>query len=163
MPLFRFVGPEERIAQGDADYVEIIHTDAGILGHPETIGDFDFYPNGGIFQPGCENNDLLYTAACSHSRAYIYFAESVENPSNPFYSLHCDDYSAFKYNICHAYDTIMGDIDSQPKRTGRYYLNTKSNFPFSHGKSYGKPKCSRWRIVNFFLNIIRRITHGYIC
>ncbi|XP_051160870.1 pancreatic triacylglycerol lipase-like [Leptopilina boulardi] len=163
MPLFRFVEPEERIAIGDADFVEIIHTDAGILGFPENIGDFDFYPNGGMFQPGCENDDLLYTAACSHSRAYMYFAESIENPLHPFFSLNCENYSAFKYNVCSPHVDIMGAMKQSSNHSGSYYLNTNSEPPFSQGKNYGKPKCSKWRIVNFFLNIIRRIRGGYIC
>lgn len=163
MPLFRFVQPSERISTGDADFVEVIHTDAGILGLPETVGDYDFYPNGGMFQPGCESKDLLYTAACSHSRSYMYYAESIENPSHPFYSLQCDDYNAFKYNICTSYDDIMGSINQTSNRTGRYYLNTNSESPYSQGKGYGKPICSQWDIVNFFQNIVSKASGGYIC
>lgn len=35
-----------RLARGDADFVDIIHSDAGALGKSDPIGDADFYPNG---------------------------------------------------------------------------------------------------------------------
>jgi len=36
----------------DADYVDAIHT-SKIAGYDQPIGHADFYPNGGLFQPGC--------------------------------------------------------------------------------------------------------------
>lgn len=39
---------------GDAEFVDIIHTDEGLLGQVEHSGDVDFLPNGGHTpQPGC--------------------------------------------------------------------------------------------------------------
>lgn len=59
-PLFDVREPEERIAVGDAEYVECIHTNGGILGVGFGIGanicDADFFPNGGSTQPGCLSN-----------------------------------------------------------------------------------------------------------
>lgn len=34
------------LERGDADFVAIIHTNVGVLGKKESIGDADFYPNG---------------------------------------------------------------------------------------------------------------------
>lgn len=49
----------ERLADGDAGFVDVIHTDSGILGYPTPMGDADFYPNGGVpFQPGCRAGDI---------------------------------------------------------------------------------------------------------
>ncbi|XP_077564581.1 pancreatic lipase-related protein 2-like [Haemaphysalis longicornis] len=56
-PLFQ--GYEHQITRKDASYVDAIHTTAGYnvlagnLGVYAPFGDVDFYPNGGIFQPGC--------------------------------------------------------------------------------------------------------------
>ncbi|VVC95499.1 unnamed protein product [Leptidea sinapis] len=60
------------INRNDGVYVENIHTDGGLLGIFDPVGDVDFYPNGGRNrQPGC----MLST--CSHSRGYELFAASV--------------------------------------------------------------------------------------
>jgi hypothetical protein len=40
----------------DAHFVDIVHTNGGLQGDIEEIGDVDFYMNGGISQPGCFNN-----------------------------------------------------------------------------------------------------------
>lgn len=37
------------LQRGDAEFVDIIHTNSGILGMKEPIGDIDFYPNGYAF------------------------------------------------------------------------------------------------------------------
>lgn len=37
------------LSRGDAQYVDIIHTNPGALGKRDSIGDADFYPNGFVF------------------------------------------------------------------------------------------------------------------
>lgn len=45
---------KRRLCDTDATYVDVIHTDSGILGFPKSVGHADFYPNGGkAMQPGC--------------------------------------------------------------------------------------------------------------
>ena len=34
------------LSRGDAEFVDIIHSDSGALGKGDPIGDADFYPNG---------------------------------------------------------------------------------------------------------------------
>ena len=161
LPLFDLVGPDERISPDDAKFVEIIHTDAGLLGDPKRLGKFDFYPNGGALQPGC--SDSLVGSACSHSRSYEYFAESLKNSSSPFYSLKCDSYDAFQSNKCENLETFMGGIDYVPQFNGTYYLNTNSSAPFSLGKFYGNPDCPGG-ISSFIQELINYfISSGYAC
>jgi len=72
MPCFKIDAHNERLFETDAEYVETIHTNAGVLGMLEPIGKASFYPNGGKIQPGC------LKPSCSHSRSYKYYAESLE-------------------------------------------------------------------------------------
>lgn len=54
-PLFllpRF--PFPKIHRGNADFVDVIHTCMGELGDVAMDGDVDFFPNGGVNQPGCD-------------------------------------------------------------------------------------------------------------
>lgn len=52
-PLYMFVDPLSRLSVDAAEFVDIIHTDGGVLGYPWPLGHADFYPNQGILQPGC--------------------------------------------------------------------------------------------------------------
>lgn len=53
-PLFSVNNPAARLAVGDAEYIECIHTDIDTLGIGAAIGNADFYVNGGTNQPGCD-------------------------------------------------------------------------------------------------------------
>lgn len=53
-PLYLLAGPQDRLADTDADLVVALHTDGGVLGYLGEIGNIDFYANGGTpHQPGC--------------------------------------------------------------------------------------------------------------
>lgn len=55
MPEFLLASPEHRLDPSDASFVDVIHTCAGVLGHPMLLGTVDFFPNGGTPpQPGCD-------------------------------------------------------------------------------------------------------------
>ena len=43
-----------RLDESDALYVDVIHSNAGVLGTTIPSGHTDFWPNGGILQPGCQ-------------------------------------------------------------------------------------------------------------
>ena len=58
-PTFERTTAEVRIDHTDATFVQIIHSnggdeDAGFLGMNAAFGHADFYPNGGVRQPGCK-------------------------------------------------------------------------------------------------------------
>lgn len=72
--------------------VDVIHTDAGILGAGVATGSVDFWPNGGTIQPGCPlSNEFL----CDHQRSWYYFSESVRNSELTFFAVKCESYEKF--------------------------------------------------------------------
>lgn len=59
LPLFDDNSSNRRLKPSDAYFVDVIHTDGGILGNPEAMGHVDFYPNGGhALQPGCARQEI---------------------------------------------------------------------------------------------------------
>ncbi len=46
------VSNEEKLDPSDADFVDVIHTNALLQGKIERCGHADFYMNGGVMQPG---------------------------------------------------------------------------------------------------------------
>lgn len=41
------------LTHSNAEFVDILHTDANAYGQPYSTGTVDFWPNGGSKQPGC--------------------------------------------------------------------------------------------------------------
>ncbi|XP_007486262.1 lipase member H isoform X4 [Monodelphis domestica] len=52
-PLYNGKPPDKRLDHRDAQFVDVIHSDIDGLGFRESLGNIDFYPNGGVDQPGC--------------------------------------------------------------------------------------------------------------
>lgn len=77
-------------------YVDVIHTDAGILGHDASLGTLDFWPNSGSNQPGC----MVLDEACDHARSWKYFSESVNSLDLKFNALACSNYKTFMNGSC---------------------------------------------------------------
>ncbi|KAF7267019.1 hypothetical protein GWI33_019725 [Rhynchophorus ferrugineus] len=128
-PLFFKDKPEDRLNKDDAQYVEVIHTNAIFLGIDYSAGDVDFWPNGGYGQPGC-NVDVF--GACCHKRSYYYQIESLYD--NQFYARKCDSLENYIAGKC-ANNTgaLMGGIDFDNSITGDFYLETNSEEPFGLG------------------------------
>uniref|UniRef100_A0A8C4FDW6 Triacylglycerol lipase n=1 Tax=Catagonus wagneri TaxID=51154 RepID=A0A8C4FDW6_9CETA len=111
--------PEEvRLDPSDADFVDVIHTDAASLipfmgfGTSQQLGHLDFFPNGGEEMPGCSKNALSQIVdldgiwsgtrdfvACNHLRSYKYYSESILSPDG-FAAYPCASYRAFESNKC---------------------------------------------------------------
>ncbi|XP_075984970.1 pancreatic triacylglycerol lipase-like isoform X2 [Anticarsia gemmatalis] len=88
LPCFNTTSLKDRLDPSDADFVDVIHTNGKqtliAFGFPYPIGHIDFYPNGGIRQPGCFTSGIPFykivdQAICSHGRAYLLFTESMTN------------------------------------------------------------------------------------
>lgn len=58
-PIFTKLPNSLKLDKSDAEFVDVIHTDAGIFGYPRSIGHADFWPNQGVSpQPGCQFKEI---------------------------------------------------------------------------------------------------------
>ncbi|XP_064073084.1 uncharacterized protein LOC113398727 [Vanessa tameamea] len=103
-----------RLRSSDGIYVEAIHTDGGVLGQGigSAIADADFFPNGGISQPGC------LTSFCHHKRAWELFASSVTY--DHFLGRECSNMLQVSLNICHGKIFKMGNDDIRKRGLANY-------------------------------------------
>ena len=115
-PGFGWNDANGRLDKTDAEFVDVLHTNSGILLEgaltiKAPIGHVDFYPAGGSHQPGCSevclgdlcgNLDLddFLRGGCSHLRANHYFRESILSDSNKFLSWKCNSWKIFLNGDC---------------------------------------------------------------
>ncbi|KAJ8974935.1 hypothetical protein NQ317_012915 [Molorchus minor] len=127
-PLVSITDLAYRLDPSDAQFVQVIHTNGGLLGLSSSIGHTDYYPNGGKRQPGC---GFDITGSCAHSRSYLYYTESIGN--NQFISRECSNYHEFFWRRCHGRFSFMGGYDTHKGITGDFYLNTNGRPPYAKG------------------------------
>lgn len=134
-PLFRSLAVNFGIGKGDAKLVEIIHTCGSLFGLQEPVGNVDFYPNGGLFQPGCENK----SPKCDHFRSYYLYAEAVRHPKS-LIGVRCTSYGGFLKNDCEKNRTLsIGFGSNELVAEGNYYLRTNKVQPLGIGLKGIKP------------------------
>lgn len=152
LPLFDSGSPNRRLSPTDARFVDIIHTDGGLLGNPEAMGHADFYPNGGRgLQPGCARQEIANNRwlgaiiGCSHQRAWQYFIESILRPQS-FLANKCEPSKMFGSCKDGNGRAFMG-MGADRRLRGKFFLDTNELSPF--GRSSVKadlttlPKASR--------------------
>ncbi|XP_076462882.1 inactive pancreatic lipase-related protein 1-like [Babylonia areolata] len=155
-PYFHGTPPQVRLDPSDAQFVDVIHTDASTpgslgMGMAEAMGHVDFYPNGGSHQPGCDQDLLstlthsawsavtvgLYSAegavACSHLRAIDLFTESIGTPC-PFTAYPCSSEDDFDQGRClgcpgNGCSRLGYHADGESGR-GSMYLHTQDSASF---------------------------------
>lgn len=123
-PCFSHVEEDCRLQASDADYVDIIHSDAGVYGIKDSVGHVDYYPNSGALQPNC----LFQT--CSHSRSWQLYARSVLAPRD-FPAVRCGSWEAFRKGTCDGDISYMGYGSSGAR--GLYFLQTEGEYPYGLG------------------------------
>ncbi|CAH4029329.1 pancreatic lipase-related protein 2-like isoform X1 [Pieris brassicae] len=126
----------EHIAEKDAEFVDVIHTDAGMYGAPVRTGSVDFWPNGGkSIQPGCPRFapvPLSEDNLCSHWRSWRFYAESVRNPE-AFPASPAESYHKFRENASPEAGMIYMGANCDTSARGSFYLTTNSKSPFGKG------------------------------
>lgn len=141
---FEHLPPDQRLDRTDATFVDIIHTDdvsksisPAKKGTAVAIGDVDFYPNGGILQPGCSLDDLddLFKKmikdgvrelrSCSPYRAIDYYIESIANSSKCLHMAYeCSSYEDFKAGHCGHYCNDEDHLCSEVGFRSNLYFNS---------------------------------------
>jgi len=123
-PWFEQTKEEHRISKEDANFVDVIHTNSGLLiqgglSFRQNMGHIDFYPNGGSHQPGCtelcmgdfcipgNSNGISLLdwlkGGCSHARSHQFYVESITSMVEtdfPFLGHFCHDWTHFETGIC---------------------------------------------------------------
>lgn len=145
------------LSSDDAAFVDIVHTDGARIwsegfGLFNPIGDVDYFPNGGLDQPGCEQvrgsvivsrfeGTMNSSVVCNHLRALQFFLESLKAVSDPnacqFTTFPCPaGWSMFQRGECFPTNctdsncVTMGFGASQSKLRGPLYLTTRDSSPF---------------------------------
>ncbi|XP_021702753.1 endothelial lipase isoform X3 [Aedes aegypti] len=132
------------LSEKDAEFVDVIHTDAWLYGAPVSTGTADFWPNNGkTLQPGCPKRNykpLTDNDLCSHRRSWWFWAESVAEGPNPcFHSIRCKSWSDFKEGkVDRSGQIVHMGIDCSPDAKGDYYLQTNGSPPYSKGVAGAK-------------------------
>lgn len=131
MPLFVTVDKDQKLDAGDAEFVDVFHTNAFIQGKVEMSGHIDFYMNGGISQPGCWEKRNPFQ--CDHHRSVMYFAESI-NTKVGFWGWQCGGFASYLLGLCPPkYPAVLaGDKVDRSKR-GYYLVKTNGQSPYATG------------------------------
>ncbi|XP_023338161.1 pancreatic lipase-related protein 2 [Eurytemora carolleeae] len=154
-PAFDFATKNDRLDKEDADFVDVIHTNSGMiwegcLSIPKQIGHMDFYPAGGKHQPDCTDicvvgecsnsniNDLIL-GGCSHGRANIYYMESVLSlvEGKQFLSWLCPTWEDFLAGSCCDSTTAVMGAGITRGVEGRYMFNVRGESPHALGEDGG--------------------------
>ncbi|CAI9615177.1 unnamed protein product, partial [Staurois parvus] len=158
-PYFENTPAEVRLDPTDAVFVDAIHTDGSTdafhlgFGMKQTVGNIDFFPNGGIKMPGCDKisfgledidniiGGIYEKIFCNHQMSFKFFTKSILSPGG-FIGYPASSYSAFEKGSgfpCRkescafmgykAYEYVLGHFQD-PTIDQKFFLNTgdPSNF-----------------------------------
>ncbi|XP_068139964.1 pancreatic triacylglycerol lipase-like [Drosophila tropicalis] len=134
-PLFITGSNSRRLDAEDAEFVDVIHTDVFARGMLRSMGHVDFYPNLGLTQPGCMEDNPSDPSSCNHERAPIYYAESI-NSTKGFWGRRCSSWLIYLIGLCptQGSQAQMG-YHVEKGIQGSYFLKTDSKSPYALGKT----------------------------
>ncbi|XP_044262748.1 phospholipase A1-like [Tribolium madens] len=122
---------DSMLNKDDAEFVDVIHTNAGFLGVSDNIGSADFYvENGGPIQPDCfDPVNIFESFGCSHFKSFEYYLESISGKK--YEAVSCRNSIEYHILACNKNrKVIMGE--KVPKDAyGAFYLETGSPLPYS--------------------------------
>ncbi|XP_043267321.1 lipase member H-like [Venturia canescens] len=130
-PLFNFIG--RHLSYADAQFVDIIHTDAGFYGITRITGTVDFFPNKGRrIQPGCPTAFTPYSEEdfCSHHRSWIFYSESLIS-EKAFLAVKCSNLMRKRRS---SPALVMGYAVPKDAK-GSYCLVTSPSAPYGLGEA----------------------------
>ncbi|KAM7350118.1 vitellogenin-1-like [Cochliomyia hominivorax] len=129
------------IQRGDADFIDVIHTNPGVFGKANPVGDADFYAGGlAPIKPGCTR---LF---CSHERAYEFFIESVyPGNENNFLGVRCTSLKKVNDGFCDGPKFPMGFATPNDLK-GNYFLSVNAEPPYGKNNDGSAAVPSQCRI-----------------
>lgn len=102
-----------------AQYVQVLHTNAGELGTNKSIGDADFFANfGTVIQPGCPFKQ------CGHAKALFYYYASLFS-QNEFIGVDCEQQDAKQIDLNSRFGYFTDG------KIGEFCFNTTACFPYT--------------------------------
>lgn len=120
-PLYEGSDSSHRLSPDDARFVEAIHTNGGILGIVEAVGDLDVYYNGGVgTQPGCPFD---VAGICSHCFVFDAYINAIENP-NAFIATQCPSMAQLRQSACAGNATTFLGLEVNQESKGVYYIDS---------------------------------------
>lgn len=86
---------------------------------------------------------MLFPGTCSHSRAVMYYRESILSTPElgGFYGVLCENYFAYMFGLCEKEEVVGGD-ECQATTKGMYFVQTNGDKPFAKGRSQLRKKNS---------------------
>ncbi|XP_054708873.1 pancreatic lipase-related protein 2-like [Uloborus diversus] len=116
-PYFQNMPPSVRLDPTDADFVDVIHSDATDImfigfGMSHKVGHIDFFPNNGRNQPGCKtdkfksfiteglNEGARRFAACNHQRSLDFMQHTINYKKIVPVGYECTDWKDFLDGKC---------------------------------------------------------------